>query len=93
MIWEGSMSFSEALLFIKRGCKLRRRGWNDKDVFIFKVDGSQFAVNRPPLLGIYEEGHIISYHAHIDMKTANGAITMWTPSQIDLFEVDWEIVE
>ena len=51
--------------------------------------GSQFKVNRPPLLGIYPEGWEINYRPHIDMRAVNGDIVVWTASQSDLIEEDW----
>ena len=87
------MSFSEALVQIKGGSKVARAGWNGKGMFVFKVPGSTFNVNRPPLLGIYPEGTTINYHAHIDMKTATGEIVPWVASQSDLFAEDWQLVE
>jgi len=87
------LTFSEALDYIKQGKRVARRGWNGRNMFIFLVPGSTFKVNRPPLLGIYEEGTEVSYHAHIDMKTAQGDIVPWLASQTDLLAEDWEVVE
>ena len=86
------MSFSYALEALKLGNKIARTGWNGKDMFLFLVAGSTFAVNRPPLLGIYEEGTVIDYHAHIDMRTANGQIVPWLASQTDMLADDWVIL-
>ena len=87
-----TFNFSEALAQLKIGKKVARSGWNGKGMFIFLVPGSQFAVNRPPLLGIYPEGTIINYHAHIDMRTADGTIVPWLASQTDILANDWEEV-
>jgi hypothetical protein len=87
-----ALSFSEALVLLKDGKRVRRTGWNGKDMFIFLVPGSSFQVTRPPLLGIYPEGYTISYHAHIDMKTAQGYVVPWLASQADLLDEDWELV-
>lgn len=86
-------SFSDALVAVKQGCKAARAGWNDKGMFIFLVPGSTFEVNRPPLLGIYLAGTVINYHAHIDMRTADGQIVPWLASQTDLLADDWQLVE
>jgi len=86
------MTFGEALRLLKEGKKVRRKNWNGKDMFLFLVPGSTFKVNRPPLLGIYPEGTEIQYHAHIDMKTAQGYIIPWLASQADILEEDWEEV-
>ena len=82
-------NFSEALARVKEARKVARIGWNGKGMFIFLVPGSQFAVNKPPLLGIYPEGTIINYHAHIDMRTADGTIVPWLASQTDILANDW----
>lgn len=86
------MDFSTALHFIKAGHKVARSGWNGKDMFLFLVPGSTFIVNRPPLLGIYPEGTKIDYHAHIDMKTAQGYVVPWLASQADLLAEDWIVL-
>ena len=64
-----------------------------KNIFLFLVGGSTFKVNRPPLLGIYPEGTEINYHAHIDMRTADGTIVPWLASQTDMLAEDWVIVD
>jgi len=88
------MNFGQALQEMKNGNKLARsRGWNGKGMFIFLVPGSNFKVNRAPLLGIYEEGTEINYQSHIDMKTADDTIVPWLASQSDMLAEDWEIVE
>ena len=87
------MNFSDALNVLKHGERVYRRGWNGKNMFIFLVPGSTFTVNRPPLLGIYKEGTEINYHAHIDMRTADGTIVPWLASQTDILAEDWEILD
>jgi hypothetical protein len=86
------MDFGQALEGMKRGNKVAREGWNGKGMFLFLVPGSQFEVNRAPLLGIYPEGTRITYRPHIDMKTADGEIVPWIASQSDLLCDDWVAV-
>ena len=87
-----AFDFSWALTQLKRGKRVARSGWNGKDMFLYLVAGSTFKVDRPPLLGIYKEGTEISYHAHIDMKTAQGDCVPWLASQTDILANDWEYV-
>ena len=87
------MDFGQALAAIKTGKKVTRAGWNGNDMFLFLVPGSTFTVNRAPLLGIYPEGTQIQYHAHIDMKTAQGYVVPWLASQADLLSEDWILVD
>lgn len=88
---EPHMTFSEALESLKQGCRVRRRGWNGRNMFIFLVNGSNFRVNREPLLSILGEGTEVTYRPHIDMKTADGSIAVWTASQTDIMADDWEV--
>lgn len=83
------MNFSKALEEIKDGKRVQREGWNGKGMFVFLVQGSKFKVSRAPLLGIYPEGTEINYHAHIDMRTADGMIVPWLASQTDVLADDW----
>ena len=87
------MNFGEALQALKAGKKAARAGWNGKEMFVFLVPGSTFKVSRPPLLGIYPEGTEINYRAHLDIRTADGAIATWAPSCSDALAEDWTIVE
>lgn len=86
------MNFSDALNHIKAGYRLRRAGWNGKGMFVFLVPGSVFKVNREPLLSILGEGTEVQYHAHIDMKTAQGYVVPWLASQADVLATDWREV-
>lgn len=86
------MNFGDALAALKDGKKVSRSGWNGKSMFLFLVQGSEFVVNRPPLLGIYPEGTKIKYCPHIDMKTADGSIVPWLASQTDVLAIDWDIL-
>ena len=86
------MNFGLAVEALKKGHCVTRHGWNGKDMFLFLVNGSEFKVNRKPLLGIFEEGTDITYRPHIDMKTADGSIVPWLASQADVLSDDWFIV-
>lgn len=84
--------FGLALHALKSGERVARSGWNGKGMFLYLVPGSRFAVNRPPLLGIYPEGTVIDYQPHIDIKGADGRVSTWVPSIGDTLASDWEIV-
>ena len=87
-----SLSFGGAIEALKGGEKVCRSGWNGKGMFLFLVPGSQFKVNRAPLLGIYQEGTEIDYCSHIDMKTADTKVVPWLASQTDVLADNWEII-
>lgn len=85
-IW---LSFSEVIRGIKEGKRYARSGWNGKGMFVFLVPGSNFKVNREPLLSILGKNTEVDYHGHIDTRTGNGQIVPWTCSQTDMLAEDW----
>jgi len=87
-----NMTFSDALKLIKDGHRLRRAGWNGKGMFVFLVGGSNFKVNREPLLSILGEGADVTYRPHIDISHPDGTVSVWQPSMGDVLAHDWEIV-
>lgn len=86
---ETTFDFSVAVNLLKEGKKVARKNWNGAGMFIFLVNGSNFTVNRPPLNVIFPEGTEINYRPHIDMKTVDGSICVWTASQSDILSDDW----
>lgn len=92
MVDENEFGFSTALDALRRGKRVGRKEWKNAK-FVFLVDGSEFDVNRPPLLGIYPEGTHIKYRPHIDMVGADDSVGTWAPSMVDLLAMDWYIVE
>lgn len=85
------MNIGEAVKELQNGGLVRRAGWNGKGMFLLLVPGSKFIVNRAPMNQIFKEGTEVEYHAHVDMKTAQGYVVPWLCSQADLLADDWEI--
>lgn len=83
------MNFGKALEALKEGRRVAREGWNGKAMFLFLVAGSNFVVNREPLLSIMGEGATVTYRPHIDMKDAEGKVVPWLASQTDMLAEDW----
>lgn len=87
------MSFPHALEMVFRGHCVSRTVWNAVGQFIFQVPGSEFAVNKKPLMGIYPAGAVVNYQNHIDMRTTDGSIVPWTPTQTDIQAIDWMVLD
>ena len=91
----GELSFEHALRYVKLGFKVARKGWNGKGMYIYMQEGTSISSddarnNHLSEMGLFE----ITINPHIDMKTADGSITIgWAPSQMDLFADDWMVVE
>lgn len=101
------MDFSKALVHLKEGKHLRRRGWNGKGMCIFLTEGSVVEMKdlKPrsetaiSLHAVdsgfdYTEEAVVRIRDHIDMVAADGTLVIgWLASQTDMLAEDWEIVE
>lgn len=85
------MSFGLALDAMRKGFKVRRRGWNGKGMFIYIQEGSTLQPGEGRNRVLREMGGTISINAHIDMKAADDSIVVgWLASQTDMLAGDWE---
>lgn len=91
-----NMDFGKAIVFLKQGCRVSRKGWNGKDMFLYLVHASDVTSND--LRGAAREHNLKNiglthFNAHIDMKCADGSICVgWLASQTDMLASDWYIV-
>lgn len=77
-------SFEKALTFVKQGFKIRRIGWNGKWLWVELQRPDEHSKMTLPYLYLnYPPTDI--YHS--------GCRVPWFPSQTDLLEEDWEVLE
>jgi len=84
-----NLTFSQALVNLKKGRKIARIGWNGKNMWLRYVDlytDKQFSV-------IEHEGAQGTLKPWIGMKTADNGFVPWLASQPDILSDDWVIVE
>lgn len=82
------MTFSDALVILKAGQKVARKGWNGKNMWLRicrSYSDPHFKVTETP----EAEGTLMDW---IGMKTATNTFVPWLASQSDLLTDDWEIV-
>lgn len=86
--------FGFALGWLNAGCKLARKGWNGKGMFIYLVGPGRYAPSTPAGHDIAagESDGLVPYGPYIAMKTAQGNVVPWLASQTDILADDWEIV-
>lgn len=83
----GTFGFGFALEALKQGKRVRRIGWNGKDMFIFLASGDDLtscicSKDMPPCTD------------SICIKTADNKICVgWLASQNDMLAEDWIVVE
>lgn len=86
------MNFSVALNALKGGMKVAREGWNGKGMFLYYVSEGRYPVKMDAAKDIADKDGMVSYGAYIALKTVQGNVVPWLPSQADLLSDDWIIV-
>lgn len=71
------MNFSQALMALKKGQQICRKGWNGKGMFIMLQKTTAKSKMTLP---------------YIFMSTADGDLVPWVASQSDLLADDWEMI-
>lgn len=94
---ETAYPFEQALVWLKGGRKITRRGWNGQGMYIYLVAERTMEIGSSDettmLIGINPEGLPIKYDGRIDMKYANGKYGVWTPTHEDLLAGDWTLLQ
>ena len=94
--------FSDALDLLKEGCKLQRKGWNGKGMWLFKTIGNTVPYEQIPAFRSLPESVKskltelqidVVFHPSITMFTATQEMQPgWLASQSDILANDWGIV-
>lgn len=94
----GQLSFGDALVYMKAGYKVARKGWNGKGMWIAIGHGSHGLEadkfwNPHARQHAEAQGGLAQVDDYILMKTATGSICMgWLASQADMLSEDWEVL-
>lgn len=80
-------TFGLALAYIRRGHRVRRAGWNGKNMWVRQLNFSHDAEFTYRELD-YAEGTLMPF---LVLKTPNNQLFPWNASQEDVMATDWEI--
>lgn len=72
------MDFSQALMMIKDGYRMKRRAWNS-------LDPGSYVYLKPS----EESSHEILRRPSLEVYLSDGTVMPWSPTQLDLFAEDW----
>ena len=89
------MDFGMAIVALKRGLCVARKGWNGKGMFLTLQQGSEVTGDMMRNDGAknYYGKYKVKICPHIDMKAADGTYVVgWLASQTDMLAEDWEVV-
>lgn len=90
------MGFGQALVALKAGHHVARRGWNGKNMAVAYQKGYPDGVpcNRQTAdVWHMKEGESFKVRPYLQMRCADGTYQMWLASQSDILTDDWEIVD
>lgn len=90
------MDFGMAIVALKRGLCVARKGWNGKGMFLTLQQGSEVDGDNMRNEGAknFYSGCKCNIAPHIDMKAADGTYVVgWLASQTDMLAEDWEVIE
>ena len=73
-----SLTFGDAIHFLKQGKRVARAGWNGKGMYL--------GLQRP-------DGNSKMSLPYIYMKTADNKLVPWLASQTDMLNNDWSVLE
>ena len=86
------LSFSEALVELKVGKKVARKGWNGKNQFVYMVAGDKFPAQNKAIKGYFKDD-LVPYLPYFALKNAQDTVATWVPSVGDLLAEDWHIAD
>ena len=99
----GHMNFGLAIEALKLGMCVARKGWQGKDLFVFKqvpaVIGEEIIPNMQSVPAgmkkiIMERAHpVLSYTNQMAIVHSDGRVDSWVASSSDTFADDWYIVK
>jgi len=80
------LTFGDALIALKAGQKLKRKGWNGKDIFIALQWPDDESFMTAPYI------YINTVQLKTDNEYAPKVRVPWLASQTDMLAEDWEIL-
>lgn len=78
--------FGDAVLFLKQGRKVARKGWNGKDMWLEFVPSNAW-------IRLFGNTTDFQNSDFIAMKTADNKYVPWLASQTDILANDWMVIE
>lgn len=96
---DSTFDFTQAISFLKAGKMVARRGWNGKDMFIYKTVGNTVTKDFIPKFAslpqsvknfLETRGEDVVFRDSLTMFTAQGEMQPgWVASQSDILAEDW----
>jgi Protein of unknown function (DUF2829) len=87
-----TLTFGDALHYLKLGKKLARNGWNGKGMFVYMVPAASYPAQTGAAKSFFGDGSMVPYQAYMAIKNANDTVSTWVPSVNDCLSNDWMVL-
>ena len=87
---EATFGFDEAIKYLKRGMKVKRKGWNGKDQYIELATNVSFKTPNDEVINV---DHVDMGNKAISFHGTSGVQLGWLASQSDMLSEDWTFAE
>lgn len=85
-----SLTFGDALHFLKLGYRVTRTGWNGANQFVYLVPPASYPAQTTAARSQF--GDSVPYNAYLALKTVNNTVSTWAPSTSDCLAEDWRVL-
>ena len=85
-----TFGFDEAIKYLKRGLKVKRKGWNGKEQYIELATNVSFKTPNDEVINV---DHVDMGNKAIAFHGTSGVQLGWLASQSDMLSEDWTFVE
>lgn len=87
---EATFGFDEAIKYLKRGMKVKRKGWNGKEQYIELATNVSFKTPNDEVINV---DHVDMGNKAIAFHGTSGIQLGWLASQSDMLSNDWIFAE
>jgi hypothetical protein len=84
-----SLTFGQALVALKAGMRVTRKGWNGRHMYLLMVEPEDMVPTPGPRYEVTGVAHDLERLPWIGMKTADNKFVPWLASQTDVLAEDW----
>ncbi|HDT4319355.1 TPA: DUF2829 domain-containing protein [Klebsiella aerogenes] len=82
--------FSDALMWLKEGKRVARKGWNGNGQFCWMVPEGHYPARMEAIKGHFTSD-MVPYGAYFSLKNTQDVVVPWVPSVGDLLATDWYV--
>lgn len=88
-----NLTFGDALILLKAGRRIARRGWNAKNLFVYLVPPACYPAQTGAAKKFFGENSLVPYSGYMAIKSADNIVDTWVPSVRDCLAHDWMVLD